>query len=112
MAAEVADLLRADANEVHEEMVEYAQRRLHLRNELFDVPMMRPEDVLSPREMDALWVYSGKWHDLGPQRCEARNFVAHLGDNPDVMLVWSGRDGKVPTIPRSSGFLWAVAQGR
>ena len=53
-----------------------------------------------------------KKHDLGPRRCEARNLVVHLGDNPDVMLVWSGRDGKVPTIRRSSGLLWVVDQGR
>ena len=57
LEAEVADFLLADASEVQEEIVEFAHTRLHLRSQQFDVTMMRPEDILTPRERDALWVY-------------------------------------------------------
>jgi site-specific DNA-cytosine methylase len=110
--SEISDFLLADRSEVEEEMVEYTQARRHLRGDEHDVGGMCPADVLTERERNALWVYERRWRGLGPKRCALQDLVVHLGDNPEVMLVWSGVDGKVPTIRRSSGLLWSVSRRR
>ena len=110
--SEISDFLLADLSEVQEEMLEFTQTRRHLRGDEHDVGGMHPADVLTDRERNALWVYQRRWSGLGPQRCPLRDLVVHLGDNPEVMLVWSGVDGKIPTIRRSSGLLWAVSHKR
>ena len=64
-------------------------------------------DLLTQREQTAVQkgaqMYKARFHK---DPTSDRNFMLHIGDNPEVRLCWSAVSRKVPTLRRASGKYW------